>query len=89
MAKRSFVETIKYTGANAKEVREFVKGGARDFTAYMEIRTPEGMVRIDPGCYVIKTPRGRCYPVFESCIKGFSAEMAKRGMSLNTKYRYG
>lgn len=58
------VEAIQFTGRNSADIHEFCGDKVREPVGkdYLEIETLEGIMKAQPGDYVIKGVNGEFYP---------------------------
>lgn len=56
------IEAIQWTGNNGSEIETFIEGNFDNTLSYPNIRTLEGVMKVDIGDYVIKGVKGEFYP---------------------------
>ena len=52
--KPTIVEAVRWTGDNWPEMDEFTGHGLMNNRGFISIQTPEGMMRCDPGDYMVR-----------------------------------
>jgi len=56
------IEAIQFTGDNHNECCEFIEGNFDNTLNYPNIKTLEGIMRIDKGDFIIRGVKGEYYP---------------------------